>query len=367
MEKKNNDLRIWRTASLVSLLLVSLLLVSDAFTQSYYGRFSDEKRVLHLIRSDNQMSAVLYQFHEADSLRKIELGGAVVSNERFSIKAYRMEGYRFEGVFSDNHNHLRLSDESGNNLNLLKAYPVGSMQLDYYYDYSSKALVASGSNASRAISELGILMPQVIESNGLREHFNAFYGLLAPKSNGAESLIRAEQNRFFDQYVSMNKDLADRVESLNWERSQQMRVLLNGHGLLCLEKASYAYTGGAHGLARMQYLLIDIEKQRPIDLPSVFDNDKLHELIALMNKKVREQYEIDDGVGLQEFGLFVDEMPLTDNIYLEPQGIGFYYNHYDIGPYAMGHTHLFFSFDELFHLLKTQSPVYSFAQKMMHL
>lgn len=367
MEKKNKAMLSWHAASRVSVLLLSLLLACEAFTQSFYGRFSDENSVLHLIRSDNQMSAVLYQFHEKDPLRKIELGGAVVSDERFAMKAYRMEGYHLEGVFSENHNHLSLTDELGNTLKLVKTYPTGTMQLDYYYDYSSKALFASASNASRAISELGILMPHVIESKDLREYFNEFYGLLTSSSNDTENLIHIEQNRFFDQYINMNKDLAERVELLNWERSQQMRVLLNDHGLLCLEKASYAYTGGAHGLARIQYLLIDIDKQAPLDLASIFDRDSLHELIKLLTKKVRIQYEIDDDIGLQEFGFFSDEMPLPNNIYLEPQGIGFYYNHYDIGPYALGHTHLFFTFDELFHLLNTHAAVYSFAQKMMHL
>ncbi len=367
MVRKNKSFPARHTSRFAAFLFLLLLLFSEAISQSYYGRFSDGERVLHLIKSDNQLSAVLYQFHERDSLRKIELGGAVVSEDRFSMKAYRLDGFRFEGVFSENRNRLMLTDENGKTFALFQSYPSGSIPLDYHYDHSSKALLESGSTASRAISELGILLPRVNVNDGLQEYFNAFYGLRAETISDEENLIRSEQNRFFDQYISMNKDLADRVESINWERSQQMQVLLNDYGLLCLEKASYAYTGGAHGLARMQYLLLDIEKETPLDLKSIFESEKEQELIEMLNRKVRLHYEIEEALSLQDFGLFSNEMPLTDNMYILPGGMGFYYNHYEIGPYALGHTNLFFSFDELFTLLKKDSAVYAFAHKMMRL
>lgn len=162
----------------------------------------------------------------------------------------------------------------------------------------------------------------------------------------------------------MNSDLSGHSASLNWERSQQVQVMLNDHGMLCLEMASYAFTGGAHGMANMRYLVYNLKEDKVVTIADLFEAAALVKLSQLITEKVRTRYAIPADQTLSEAGLFTDTIEAHDNFYLNPLGIGFYYNNYDIGPYSMGHTNIFLPFDELEELIISTSAVNLFFEEI---
>ena len=112
------------------------------------------------------------------------------------------------------------------------------------------------------------------------------------------------------------------------------------------------YTGGAHGVYMTTYLNMDLLHLRPMRLEDIFVDeykDALtdllwNQLMADQGAKTREELE-DMGYGS------TGEIAPTENFFLEKDGITFFYNVYDITPYAMGAVQIKLTYDTMAHLL----------------
>ena len=67
----------------------------------------------------------------------------------------------------------------------------------------------------------------------------------------------------------------------------------------------------------------------------------------MIDKKLREQYRLGENEPLTDFGFFNDSIEPTNNFYIHPGGIGFFYNVYEIAPFSNGTTDLFIQWSEL--------------------
>ena len=128
-------------------------------------------------------------------------------------------------------------------------------------------------------------------------------------------------------------------------------MLVNEFDLLCIERASYAFTGGAHGIENFRYLLIDRLENRVLTPENLFlpQSDSL--LNSLITKTFREDQKVPSNQSLTAFGLFVDTIEANDNIIINYKGIGFYFNSYEIAPYSFGQSSVLIPFGELLPLM----------------
>jgi hypothetical protein len=79
----------------------------------------------------------------------------------------------------------------------------------------------------------------------------------------------------------------------------------------------------------------------------VMDTLSCREIVkSLLVKKFRSAYQLKNDENLTDY-LFENDIPITDNFYLTSKGIGFNYNPYEIGPYALGSVSLYIPFSEL--------------------
>jgi len=140
--------------------------------------------------------------------------------------------------------------------------------------------------------------------------------------------------------------------NLNWELLKFMNILFNGNHQLTFYILTYAYTGGAHGLETQEFYSIDLTKGRRITLDNIFKEGYQERLSELLTKKVHDIQGIPLSKNLSESGFFVDLIEPNNNFYLTGNGIGFFYNHYEIAPYSNGSTDLFFTFEELKAIIK---------------
>lgn len=112
------------------------------------------------------------------------------------------------------------------------------------------------------------------------------------------------------------------------------------------------YTGGAHGIYMASFLNMDLGLMRPLRLDDVFVGEYQevltdliwNQLMADNNAKTRNELE-DMGYGS------TGEIAPTENFYLDKEGITFYYNVYDITPYAMGPVVVSIPFQMMQHML----------------
>jgi hypothetical protein len=117
------------------------------------------------------------------------------------------------------------------------------------------------------------------------------------------------------------------------------------------------YMGGAHPLAGKGFVSIDLKTGKKIKIEDIFVEDYKQSLSELLDKKVRLQEQIAADASLTDHGYFVDNIQPNDNLYIALDGIGFYFNVYEISPYAHGPTDVFLTFAEIKHLIRADSPV----------
>ncbi len=320
------------------LTILVFFLTQSQRAQSFYGRYQannhQEKLVMHLIKTNASLNAVMYQYNK-DGIGRFELVGQMDSENSFALRTYD-DSHHFIGELIGRKISLKSYGEGQQQYYFSETRPHDGKAFAYYHGEATQQLANNDPFSPKATIETSLLWPKDTEGMSLIRSLIDLYGIRIPESTPGDSIISAEQKRFFEQYVRMNSDLSGHSASLNWERSQQVQVMLNDHGMLCLEMASYAFTGGAHGMANMRYLVYNLKEDKVVTIADLFEAAALVKLSQLITEKVRTRYAIPADQTLSEAGLFTDTIEAHDNFYLNPLGIGFYYNNYDIGPYSMG-------------------------------
>ena len=118
------------------------------------------------------------------------------------------------------------------------------------------------------------------------------------------------------------------------------------------------YTGGAHGIYMSSFLNMDLRTLSPVRLDDLFASDYKDALTDLLwnqlmaDNKVATRQELED-LGYATTG----ELEPTENFYLDPEGITFYYNVYDIAPYVMGPVKITLPYEAMQHLLSDDNGI----------
>ncbi|MCB0477020.1 MAG: DUF4163 domain-containing protein [Crocinitomicaceae bacterium] len=119
----------------------------------------------------------------------------------------------------------------------------------------------------------------------------------------------------------------------NFEIHANASVVFNKNGLMNYDLSVYSYTGGAHGNANTILRTYDIVSGKRLELTDMFQDtvslkSKMNEVF---NATMPDEIKSD---------IYVDEIPLTNNIQLAKDTLLFYFNAYEIGPYSMGPVEL---------------------------
>ena len=94
----------------------------------------------------------------------------------------------------------------------------------------------------------------------------------------------------------------------------------------------YSYSGGAHGVGGNHYLNIDLETKKLLSFDDVFKPNQQAKLKELLWERYTRYGEVKD----EEVFTSKDAFKVTDNFYLDHDGIHFVYNVYEIASYADG-------------------------------
>ena len=175
-----------------------------------------------------------------------------------------------------------------------------------------------------------------------------------------ELLIENITFDFFQSYRKATDGVPniEKTASFNWLKKMTMEVMYNENNLLSLRLDKYGYTGGAHGVSIARYRVFNLQTGAPIDLQEIFIDGYEEELTRILDKKLRRLNGIGSGENLLESGFLVDSLAYTDNFYVNNDGIGFFYNVYEIAAYATGSTELFCSFYDLKGILRKDHPFF---------
>lgn len=112
------------------------------------------------------------------------------------------------------------------------------------------------------------------------------------------------------------------------------------------------YTGGAHGIYMSSFLNMDLGLMRPLRLDDIFVGEYQEVLTDLIWNQLMADNDAKTRSEVEDMGYgSTGEIAPTENFYLDKEGITFYYNVYDITPYAMGPVSISIPYQMMEHML----------------
>jgi len=172
--------------------------------------------------------------------------------------------------------------------------------------------------------------------------------------NDPIKLLSNIRQEFFNNYIQDNETLYKEMPgaSFGWELLRFTHIICNENRKVTFYTLSYSYTGGAHGLQTQFYCTIDLTRGKVLSPEDIFITGYESELSRLLTIKLHQMVNIPESDQLTESGYFVNEIKPNTNFYINANGIGFFYNQYEIAPYSFGTTDIFLSTKEVSELLK---------------
>jgi len=259
---------------------------------------------------------------------------------------------KINGVFEES------AGMGNHSIELVESEEAGSVQFNVFSLSKSVPLTGKTKRPCGVISMV-FLSPlesrDAMISDTLRKSMMNFFNNSAYSGKDPDSMLLGNFSTFRSDYLASNKDLYAQYKDsplMNWELLKFAHLICNEKYLLSFYVLNYAYTGGAHGLETREYQTIDLRSGKIISLDDILIEGKKQELAGLLTAKLRRSNHIPESQKLSDAGYFVDEIRPNGNFYLIPEGIGFFYNHYDIAPYASGSVEIFLNIGEIKSLLK---------------
>ncbi len=163
--------------------------------------------------------------------------------------------------------------------------------------------------------------------------------------------MQAKMIQFINNYqeTAALGGMADGFESTNIGYIRH-----NDHHILTIEYSSNDFQGGMHGMFQSSFYNFNLQNGNLISLDDVLVKGYETPLTQIAEKIFRSKYGMKPDQSLGEFGFTFpgNAFKLTNNYYLDRQGIGFFYNVYEIAPYAVGYQELFLPFEQIKQLVK---------------
>lgn len=164
--------------------------------------------------------------------------------------------------------------------------------------------------------------------------------LLGEDASGKGITIDQAMQNLGAQFQEMAKEFPDQS---GWEIILEDTVLYSSPRWITLELRNYSYTGGAHPNHFTARATFDAVSGKETDLRSLITDSTA--VKTLLEKAYRAE-KID---AFQE-GFEFDEtfqFEIAQEIGLTPEGLSFYYNPYEVAPYAIGDAECTLTWDQL--------------------
>lgn len=227
-----------------------------------------------------------------------------------------------------------------------------SLRFDFLYLQDSTILKPAMTGSPLATYEAATVWPKgnSTQVNFLKRTINEEFGVKNSIEDIDKIFLRRKKS-FFDGYLKSNVDV--KIEDMqdpyiySMEETGHLMIAFQSPKLLTLAFFSYSYAGGAHGNFGTSFSSLDMVKNKKLRLDDVITLAGKKQLPTLLEKYFRKTYGLKDSDSLSDGGLFENTIKPNSNFYVTAKGIGFNYEPYEIGPYALGEINIFIPFSEL--------------------
>ncbi|GAB1441824.1 hypothetical protein MASR2M39_06590 [Ignavibacteriales bacterium] len=138
-----------------------------------------------------------------------------------------------------------------------------------------------------------------------------------------------------------------------WTWGTNVNVVFERESLVSLFLFHDEYLGGAHPNSYCAGLNFDIRTGESVATTDIFISSSEDELNRLGEQIVRKEREIPEDQTLSDYGYWFenDKFLLNGNFIVKEDGITFTFVPYEVGPYVLGYTDVFFPFEKIKHLI----------------
>ncbi len=331
--------------------------------------------VIDLIGINKQVSGSYYYYYFEEGTdsslahygKTMPVNGSIDQENRVTFTEFKLNslGAIYSGQFIDEH-RIAGSWQNPEDTKVLpfeirETYEGGSMAFIVYHLEESAPLL-DAKDAPTATLQLSLLLPVEFENPAVSDSIHEsilqnFFGKDIDRDTPLE-MLNSEMNKYFHNYKKSNRDLYDGGASFSWEKIKSMNVHYNKNYILSLENFDYGYTGGAHGMPISKLTVFDLTTGLMITLDDIFRPEYENDLRDILNAALRKKYELGPNASLKDAGFFYHDADPSRNFYLNKDGLEFYYNRYEIAPFAMGSINVFIPFEKLRRIMIKSSPVY---------
>nr|WP_255552061.1 DUF3298 and DUF4163 domain-containing protein [Roseivirga sp. E12] len=173
------------------------------------------------------------------------------------------------------------------------------------------------------------------------------YAFLTEKPESFQSLI----DELSAEYTSILEEYPD--YSASWSMEVNSDIIYQDSSFISVASTIYSYTGGAHPNQYQVYRSYDLQTGKAITLSDILSSGFEEELNQAAEIEFRMLKEIPPNEELKDRGYFFEggTFVLNDNFAIINKSLIFYFNPYEIAPYAVGSTELELKLTDYINLL----------------
>jgi hypothetical protein len=152
---------------------------------------------------------------------------------------------------------------------------------------------------------------------------------------------------FIKDFEDFKTEIPDAFGGWHYTAKANVEVLVDS--LLSLSVNDEYYTGGAHGGSGVYFININPKTGQEFTLENLLKPNYNEALTSIGNKIFRETRQLADTASLSDhyFEFPENKFELNKNYGFKKEGIVFFYNSYEIAPYAAGPTEVLIPYSEL--------------------
>ncbi len=114
---------------------------------------------------------------------------------------------------------------------------------------------------------------------------------------------------------------------------------------------NYSFSGGMHGYTAINYFVFDLKTGNRIIEEDIFDGDYKEMITEILLKELSKEDHFED--------FYLDRVIPNGNFKIDEDGITYFFNTYEIAPYAYGNFEVFIPYEKIKLILQKESPVSS--------
>ncbi len=184
------------------------------------------------------------------------------------------------------------------------------------------------------------------------------------RSSDFMSSAKAHADSLNNQYVSDFESYPEDLPEYEYSNEITINRFYQDNSIFVAHLFQSSFEGGAHGNYGSGYYVYDLNSGSQYKLSDFFSDDTKNVLTEKIVEFFVKENELDKAEDLLNVGfLDLKDIKVTENFYVNKDGVGFVYNPYEIACYANGTQTASFKWNEVSSLLKPNSPVSHLLKK----